>query len=60
MKKPLKFTPLEFETEVYSKNVCKFIRLKFTPLEFETELFRGDVSTVASGLKFTPLEFETL
>ena len=32
----LKFTPLEFETEIMTTKELKQTQLKFTPLEFET------------------------
>ena len=32
----LKFTPLEFETQIWQKERAPVLMLKFTPLEFET------------------------
>ena len=34
----LKFTPLEFETNLEKKANSQKIQLKFTPLEFETSV----------------------
>ena len=55
----LKFTPLEFETQLCAggKNARRW--LKFTPLEFETKTHTDTAYDPEYGLKFTPLEFET-
>ena len=55
----LKFTPLEFETDLARKNFPCHIQLKFTPLEFETGHIFGIRRKNEKSLKFTPLEFET-
>ena len=54
----LKFTPLEFETNIATMQNQALTMLKFTPLEFET-IFAPDRHTSYQRLKFTPLEFET-
>ena len=54
----LKFTPLEFETNLDKARHTEFRALKFTPLEFETH-DNSVYHIYVLMLKFTPLEFET-